>query len=581
MKKILLLLSLGITLFSCEDFDDNSNLNSNNPNQFSQNFGQSVQRDFMGQVVDENNNAIENAIVKIGTNQVNTDSNGIFILKNANVYEKFAHIKVEKLGYLNGSRSIIPSNGMNRIKIMMIANTPIATVNAGQLSEVNLQNSTKISFDGFFEDENGNTYSGAVSVFAYHLETSNSNISELMPGMLFAEAEKGSAKVLQTYGMLNVELKGASGEKLQIANGHTAEISMKIDNSQLTTANPTIPLWHFDEENGYWKEEGEATRQGDYYIGNVSHFSWWNVDAYQSMTTLNITVVDTDNNPLPNFGVRLTDQNGFISTSLTTDQNGKVTGLIPTNNNLTLNVFGAFNHQEQIGSFNSNSSITVVISLPNLNTFNFSGNVLDCDNNAFSNGYAVIAINNYLNYVPLINGMFTTTYPTYQNSFNYSVYGVNFTNNEFSTIISGQADVNVSNIILINDLVVCFNSNTINLAGDFNLVVTRNDGATVTFQNEIIQLVGPNNYKTTTTGTWAPGTIASDQGYNFSINNLNGIIVPSQGLCQGQYSNVVVGENYNGSSSNGLIINNDEFYIQYKITFSAGDRVYTGHYIRN
>lgn len=580
MKKILLLLSLIITLFSCENFDDNNN-NSNNPSQFSQNFGQSVQRDFMGQIVDDNNNAIENAIVKIGFNQVSTDSNGFFILKNANVYEKFAYLKVEKVGFLDGSRSLIPTDGMNQVKIMMIANTPIATVNSGELSEVNLPNGTKISFDGSFEDENGNIYSGAVSVFAYHLETSNSNVSELMPGMLFAEAENGSVKVLQTFGMLNVELKGTSGEKLQIANGHTAEISIKIDNSQLTTANPTIPLWHFDEENGYWKEEGEATRQGDYYIGNVSHFSWWNVDAYQSMTTLNVTVVDTDNNPLPNLGVRLTDQNGFTSTSLTTDQNGKVIGLIPTNNNLTLNVNGAFNHQEQIGSFNSNSSITVVISLPNLNTFNFTGNLLDCDNNAFSNGYAVIAINSHIDYVPLINGAFTSSYTTYQDLINYTVYAVNFTNNEFSTIISGQADVTVSNSILINDLVVCLNSNAINLAGDFNLVVTRDDNSTYTFPNEIIQLVGPNNYKTKTTGTWSAGTIAQDQGYNFSINNLNGIIVPSQGLCQGYYTNVVVGENYIGSSSNGLIISNDEFYIQYKITFSAGDGIYTCHYIRN
>ncbi|BCY29230.1 carboxypeptidase-like regulatory domain-containing protein [Flavobacterium okayamense] len=580
MKKILLITILSLLFFSCENLDDGIK-NSNSPNQFSQNFGQSVQRDFMGQVVDENNNPIESAIVKIGSNHVNTDSNGVFILYNVNVFEKFAYVSVEKMGYLLGSRSLVPTNGINKIKIMLIEKAPITTVNSGQTSEVNLPNGSKINFDGAFEDENGNSYSGSVSVFAYHLETSNSNISELMPGMLFAEAQDGSAKVLQTFGMLNVELAGASGEKLQIAEGHTAEISMKIDNTQLATASSTIPLWHFDEENGYWKEEGEATRQGDYYIGNVSHFSWWNVDAYQSMTTLNVTVVDGENNPIPNLGVTLTDQSGFISSTLTTNQNGNVSGLIPTNNSLTLEISGAFNYQEQIGSFNSNSSITIVISSASVNTFNFSGNVLDCDNNDFSNGYAVIAINNYVDYAPLVNGTFTSSYATYQDTFNYSVYGVNFGNNEFSTIVTGQADINVSNTVSINDLVVCLNSNTINLAGDFNLVVTRDDGNIYTFPNEIIQLVSPNNYKTTTTGSWAAGTIAQDQGYNFSINNLNGIIVPNQGLCQGYYSNNIYGENYNGTSSNGLIINNNEFYIQYTITFNTGPRIYTCHYIRN
>lgn len=581
MKRILLITILNIVFLSCENYDDAKNDNNNYQSQFSENFGQSVQRDFMGQVIDENNNAIENAIVKIGANQVNTDSNGVFILKNAIVYQKFAHIMVEKMGFLHGSRSIIPTDGMNQVKIMLIANTPIASISTGQSSEVILSNGTKVIFDGAFEDENGNTYSGTVNVFAYHLETSNSNLSDLMPGMLFAESEDGSAKVLQTFGMLNVELAGASGEKLQISEGHTAEISIKIDNTQQATANSTIPLWHFDEENGYWKEEGEATRQGDYYVGSVSHFSWWNVDAYQSMTTLNITIVDAENNPIPNLEVTLTDQNGFTSSALTTNQYGNISGLIPTNNILTLETSGSLNYQEQIGSFSSNSSITIVISSASINTFNFSGNALDCGNNPFSNGYAVITANNVLSYVPLINGTFTSSYATYQDSFNYAVYGVNFSNNEFSSIVTGQADVNVSNSILINDLLVCLNSNAINLTGDFNLLVTRDDGSTFSFPNEIIQLVSPNNYKTTTTGGWAAGTIAPDQGFNFSITNLNGIIVPSQGLCQDYYSNLVYGENYNGTSSNGLIINNNEFYIQYAITFSTGNSVYTCHYMRN
>lgn len=579
MKKILFFL-ISILLFSCEKQDDYSSNGSSQVN-FSDNFGNSAQRSFLVQIVDVNNLPIKDAVINIGLDQKNTDSNGICIIENANVYEKFAYIKVQKNGYINGSRSLVPTSGVNIVKIMMINKNLISTINTGVTANVVLSNGTNVTFDGFFEDENGNNYSGPVEVFAYHLEKSNSNIDKLMPGMLFAQTDNGSAKVLQTYGMLNVELTGSSGEKLQIAQGHTAEISMKIDNTQLSNVSSTIPLWHFDEEKGYWIEEGEATKQGDYYVGSVSHFSWWNVDAYQSMATLNVTIVDGENNPIPNLEVMLTDQNGYTSTTLTTNQNGNVSGLIPTNNNLTLEVSGIINYQEQIGSFTSNSAITIVISTANLNTFNFTGNVLDCNNNSFSNGYVVITANNYIQYLPIINGTFSTSYATYQDLINYSVYAVNFGNNEFSTLINDQADVTVSNSILINDLIVCLNSNTINLAGDFNLVVTRDDGNTYTFPNEIIQLVGPNNYKTTTTGSWNAGTIAQDQGYNFSINNLNGIIVPSQGLCQGYYTNVVVGENYNGSSSNGLIISNDEFYITYSITFQSGPRVYTCHYLRN
>jgi len=578
MKRIILLLILCLVVFACENFDDTRN--SRPITQFNQNFGQTVQRDFMGQVVDEYDNPIVNALIKIGSNQVYTDSNGVFILKNVNVYEKFAHIKVEKIGFLDGSRSLVPTEGMNQIKIMMIANVPIATINSNELSEVILSNGTKINFDGFFEDENGNTYSGVVSVFVYHLEASNSNLNELMPGMLFAEAEDGSAKVLQTFGMLNVELRGTSGQKLQIAKEHTAKISMKIDATQLTTATASIPLWHFDETNGYWKEEGEAIRQGDYYVGNVSHFSWWNCDAYVDVVYLKINLVDSENNPIPNLGITLTDQSGFVSCISYTDQSGLVSGIIPKDNVLTLSSNGAIIFNQLIGSFSNNSSITVEIESPTINIFNFNGNVLDCDNNFLSNSYLISIIDGYASYIPVINGMFLFTHLTFQNTINYSVSAVNFVQNEFSSVISNQATNGVSNTISLNNMIVC-NSSYYNLSGNYNLVVTRDDGAVYNFPNEEIIQVAPFEYKTSTTGHYAFGSINSNQGYTFLISSLDGIIIPNQGLFQGLYTNQVSGVILDNNSSHGTIISNDEFYTNYSILFSNNLRTYTCHYTRN
>lgn len=232
LKKITFSLLLIFGLLACENHDDSTSGNGNSDS-FTENFGSTTSRDFMGQVIDENKNPIINALVSIGNSTTYTDDNGIFIIKNASVYEKFAHIKVEKIGFLEGSRSLAPTDAMNQVKIMLIANAPIATVNSGEASEVELSNGTKVNFDGAFQDENGNTYTGNINVFAYHLESSNSNLMDLMPGMLFAEAEDGSAKILETFGMLNVELVGNGGQKLQIAQGHTAQITMKIDDSQL------------------------------------------------------------------------------------------------------------------------------------------------------------------------------------------------------------------------------------------------------------------------------------------------------------------------------------------------------------
>ena len=45
----------------------------------------------MGQVVDLQNNPVSGALIMIGNSSTNTDNNGIFIIRNAQVFEKFAY----------------------------------------------------------------------------------------------------------------------------------------------------------------------------------------------------------------------------------------------------------------------------------------------------------------------------------------------------------------------------------------------------------------------------------------------------------------------------------------------------------
>lgn len=117
--------------------------------------------------------------------------------------------------------------------------------------------------------------------------------------------------------------------------------------------------------------------------------------------------------------------------------------------------------------------------------------------------------------------------------------------------------------------------------GSFYCVVTRDDGAFVNRPTETVQLVDVNTFKTTTTGTWAAGTIAPDQGYNF-LDICGDITVPQQGLCQGYYSNQVYGLTSDGTD--GLVDDfstGNEFEVTYEITFAAGNRQYTNSYVRN
>ena len=460
MKKIYLLSILAFVFISCEMNDDfSSNLISDS---FTENFGDQVSRDFMGEVVDENNNPIQNVLVSIGNLSANTDANGVFIIKNAPVLEKFAYIKTEKLGFISGSRSLAPTSGMNLVKIMMISNTPIATINSGVASEVTLPNGTKVNFDGNFKDINGNTYSGVVNVSMYHLESSNENLSSLMPGMLIAKSNDDNLpKVLETFGMLNVELTGASGQKLQIATNHVAQVSMKIDDNQLSTSPSTIPLWHFDEVLGYWKEDGFATKQGNYYVGNVSHFSWWNCDQFLASAFLNLSIKDNSNNPLSYSFIRIQRANNSISLSQLTDVNGFTRGFVPANENLNAVIIDACENliYLPIGNLSANSTNTInLIYTPsgNANLVTVEGNLKDCNANNVTNGYVMLSYgNNHRRYTPTdVSGNFSINSMYCLPNINYTLTGFDFSSLQTTNQINYIYPLN-TNLVNVGNLMTC------------------------------------------------------------------------------------------------------------------------------
>jgi len=445
-----LTLLLGLAFTSC---DPNDNHNGIPDQEFEQNFGAGVSRDFIGQVVDMENHAVSGATVNIGSTSVQTDVNGVFVINGANVREKFAYVRVVKSGYFEGSRALVPTLGKNNVRIMMIPATPIATVNSGESGTVELPDGSKIVFDGAFADENGNAYSGSVSVAAFHLRASDADIAGLMPGMLYGQGEDGKPKVLRTFGMINVEMRGNSGQKLNLATGHTAQISMKIDYAQAGNAPAVIPLWHFDQDNGYWKEDGGASKQNGFYIGNVSHFSWWNVDIPFPLVTLYVSLKDASGNPVTGVKTTISVPNiGYASEIGLPGSNGMISGLVPADQALVLSVYdlcGNLIVSQNIGPFSTDATLPDVV-IPS--TSLISGTLLNCDGNLVSNGYALFNMMGYITILPVDAGVFSLHVATCPGNNGYSVLGADEATGQMSVLQTfGLTGVSVN----LGDILVC------------------------------------------------------------------------------------------------------------------------------
>ena len=396
-KFILLILIATLAFSSCsKDEDDRISGGEQQeivPDEFSEYFGNEISRDFLGTIIDKNHLPIEGVLVTIGDNTAYTDSNGVFMIKNATVNERFGYIKASKAGYIHGSRNVVPSNGTNKVTIMLLDTNVTGTINSGETGNVSLNNGSSVSFDGNFIKEDGSEYSGSVNVIVHHLDPTDEDMPLQRPGMLYAQNTEGAERMLQTLGMLTVELRGSAGEELNLAEGSTSEIQMYVDPSLMAIAPATIPLWYFDETKGYWIEEGEATLQGNMYVGTVSHFSFWNYDIQAEAVTLCIAATNEDNNALNNLWVKITSTT-YGTTTGYTNENGEVCGYVPSNESLELSVYSydfcgnTALYSEMIGPFSTDSNISIIVpESSDIIEETITGNFNTCDGNAVTDGY--------------------------------------------------------------------------------------------------------------------------------------------------------------------------------------------------
>jgi hypothetical protein len=328
---------------------------------------QRVKATIMGVVLDETGNPLQGAQVRIETHSTFTDGFGNFSFKDINVLKNATLVSVNAYNCFKAFKTLMIVEGQeNYTRIRLIKKTTPQTFNASSGGLVTLQNNGSISFEpNSIVTENGQAYTGPVNVFSHLLKASDQELSERIPGALRGVTIAGAEQILETFGMLAVELYGTNGQRLNLAPGKKAEIKMPIEANQYADAPQTIPLWHFNESNGMWIEEGAATKSNLFYVGSVSHFSWWNWDINYMSNILNLSLTDINNNPIKHAKVVLSTSTS--SFALFTSNNGTIKTRVALNTAYTLSVNNACNVVSHTQSFQSNlSNITLNVSNVNI-----------------------------------------------------------------------------------------------------------------------------------------------------------------------------------------------------------------------
>jgi len=439
-KNLLVLLTF-FCFVGCNDEPTGGTNDSSTPTPsmtLAESFGNASNSDFMGRVVDLQNNPVSGAMVQIGNSTTDTDMNGVFIIRDAQVYEKFAYVKVEKAGFLHGSRSVVPTAGINQVQIMLLPQTVTRTVSSGNTATVSLSNGAAVYLSGAYSNADGSDYTGDVQVTLHLLNPTDDNMQQQMPGMLLAENLQNEARMLETLGMLAIELRSDTGEKLNLSEETTATISVPLDPETLAGAPNEIPLWYFDEENGYWIEEGSATLQGTKYVGTVSHFSFWNCDIPTEYVNICMNITDSNNRPLSNIQVLIESEFNGMGSGYTNDS-GEVCGIIPANQTLNLQYFlhnicnniEIPNSSETVGPFSEDTTLDIMLDALEVEEYleTITGVFTTCDGDAVVNGYVEGSIGNGIPFYSIVtDGAYEINVLSCNENASISITGYDFDN---------------------------------------------------------------------------------------------------------------------------------------------------------
>lgn len=379
-----------------------------------------------GSVEDESGLPISEALVTclscVPVQEVLTDEKGDFQFFNIAVKGGSAYLSVTSAGKFDGFRRLgLIEKRINYTKILLKDKISLGTLSAEQGGVLNDNTGAVISLPANgIVDAAGQSYSGDYDVFLSWIDPTSDDLNLRMVGDLSAIDSEGELVGLSTYGMLQVELEAADGSELNIAEGNTAILEFPVPQSLRTSAPAIIPLWNYDESNGYWVEEGSATLDGDKYVGEVSHFSTWNVDVIIDPVEICGSIVTLEfTKRLSYFQVRLGgDSFSALGGWLCDDGSFRFIN-VPSREILTLEVLnycGELIESISLGPYepgkielgpiivNGNIDITFI---------NLTGNATDCDNEALTEGMVIINLQNDSYFFPIeSDGSFDVNFPT-------------------------------------------------------------------------------------------------------------------------------------------------------------------------
>jgi len=403
-----------------------------------------VDGNLVGYILDNENNPVAGAQVSIYSGETISNEFGVFAFENTKVDLQGTFIKVEKEGYLIGSDMVYPNsngNGTSRIKMLKIINETSFEASEGGI--VNIQGGGTITFSpSSLIRSNGSIYDGKVSSTAYMVSPTDPELGVLMAGGLLGLDQKGRHRVLSTYGMLAVELRGFDNQILRLKSDKIADLSFPIDDSLQGTVESDVPGWSFNFQDGLWHESAITTNDNQNFKTSINSLGFWNLALPNAVSQVCGRLIYTNDLPAKSYVVQIIN-NGLPSRIGITDQDGYFCGKVPFGENLKFQVLHPICKnvlkEMAIGQFEEVGTIgDVIIDVDE----EYITGAIECGGDEISNATIIIESGDYTSiHYPNSNGLFSINLDEILcSSSTYSLFAYNNTTQMMSEVVELTAN---------------------------------------------------------------------------------------------------------------------------------------------
>ena len=342
--------------------------------------------DFLIQIVDKSGNALVNAKVTDEHTKESTFTNdqGLVLLKDVSVPATGLPVSVESNGWMKMIKVLRgKSNSQTFVQFKMYPFDSESILETGSIGTISGEGTLRLPSSLVRSDNS--LYSGPVTVKSHYYDPTDSDFLTDAPGDMSAIGLNEQLYTLKSFGMYAIELYDAAGNELNVPDGETATIQFPVPDNYESTPDE-VPLWSMDEENGKWIEEGMATRDGNYLVAEVSHFSWWNCDIAFDPVTVCMTLVDQFGTPLSGYTYLISSPGQQIAYySGTTDTEGNLCAQVPLGEPVVVSVLVNYEltNPTDLGTFDESTDLGNVVM--DITLSNITGTALGCDGQPVDN----------------------------------------------------------------------------------------------------------------------------------------------------------------------------------------------------